>query len=82
MGRKGGAPLRQISKDFGIAEACLHPWLKIADREEGLGRIDRPKPRTTKIEGFAKTFAVAYNGSERAWISTVPAPLSALDRSP
>jgi transposase len=38
VARKGEAPLRQIAKDFGISEACLHRWLKIADREDGLGR--------------------------------------------
>ncbi len=35
VARKGEAPLRQIAKDFGISEACLHRWLKIADREDG-----------------------------------------------
>jgi transposase len=30
VARKGEAPLRQIAKDFGISEACLHRWLKIA----------------------------------------------------
>ena len=35
VARKGEAPLRQIAKDFGISEACLHRWLKIADREAG-----------------------------------------------
>ena len=38
VARKGEAPLRQIVKDFGISEACLHRWLKIADREDGRGR--------------------------------------------
>jgi transposase len=38
VARKGEAPLRQIAKDFGVSEACLHRWLKIADRE---GRVDR-----------------------------------------
>ncbi|MCU1699833.1 MAG: transposase family protein [Mycobacterium sp.] len=37
VARKGEAPLRQIAKDFGVSEACLHRWLKIADRE---GRVD------------------------------------------
>lgn len=32
------APLRQIAKDFGISEACLHRWLKIADRDDGACR--------------------------------------------
>jgi len=36
VARKGQAPLRQIAKDFGISEACLHRWLKIADREDGV----------------------------------------------
>lgn len=37
VARKGEAPLRQIAKDFGISEGCLHRWLKIADREDGIG---------------------------------------------
>jgi transposase len=36
VARKGEAPLRQIAKDFGISEGCLHRWLKIADREDGV----------------------------------------------
>ncbi|CQD16581.1 ISMsm7, transposase orfA [Mycolicibacterium conceptionense] len=36
---KGEAPVRQIAKNFGISEACLHRWLKIADRQDG---VDRP----------------------------------------
>lgn len=35
---KGEAPLRQIAKDFGISEVCLHRWLKIAHRQDGLDR--------------------------------------------
>jgi len=38
VARKGEAPLRQIAKDFGISEACLHRWLKIADRADGRGQ--------------------------------------------
>jgi transposase-like protein len=37
VARKGEAPLRQIAKDFGGSAACLHRWLKIADREDGIG---------------------------------------------
>ncbi len=36
VARKREAPLRQIAKDFGISEGCLHRWLKIADREDGI----------------------------------------------
>ncbi len=36
VARKGEAPLRQIAKDFGISEACLHRWLKIANRDDGI----------------------------------------------
>ena len=42
VARKGEAPLRQIAKDFGISEACLHRWLKIADREDGIDRSGAP----------------------------------------
>jgi transposase len=34
--------LRQVAKDFGISEACLHRSLKIADREDGLARPGSP----------------------------------------
>ena len=35
MARKGEAPLKQIAKDFGISEGCLHNWLKAADVADG-----------------------------------------------
>jgi transposase len=44
VARKGEAPLRQIAKDFGISEACLHRWLKLADIEDGV------RPGTTSSE--------------------------------
>ena len=34
--RNREATLTQIAKDFGISEACLHRWLKLADIEDGL----------------------------------------------
>lgn len=36
VARKGEAPITQIAKDFGISEACLHRWLKLADVAEGV----------------------------------------------
>lgn len=36
VARKGDAPVSQIAKDFGISEACLHRWLKIADIDDGV----------------------------------------------
>ena len=36
VARKGEAPMSQIAKDFGISEACLHRWLKLADIEDGV----------------------------------------------
>lgn len=42
--RKGEAPIAQIAKDFGISEACLHRWLKLADVE------DVVRPRATSSE--------------------------------
>ncbi len=34
---KGGAPLNQIAKDFGIFKSCLANWMKRADVEDGNG---------------------------------------------
>lgn len=50
VARKGEAPLRQIAKDFGISEACLHRWLKIADREDGVGRTGAPTASDESVE--------------------------------
>jgi transposase len=36
VARKGGAPLSQIARDFGISESCLHRWLKLADVDDGV----------------------------------------------
>ena len=36
VARKGEATLTQIAKDFGISEACVHRWLKLADVEDGV----------------------------------------------
>jgi transposase len=36
VARRGEAPLTQVAKDFGVSEACLHRWLKIADVEDGV----------------------------------------------
>jgi len=36
VARKRESTLMQIAKDFGISEACLHRWLKIADVEDGV----------------------------------------------
>jgi len=36
VARKGQAPLTQIAKDFGIADATLHSWLKRADVDDGI----------------------------------------------
>ena len=36
VARKGGAPVAQIAKDFGVSESCLHRWLNQADVEDGV----------------------------------------------
>ncbi len=40
VARCSDASMAQIARDFGISESCLARWLKLADREDGLG--DRP----------------------------------------
>ena len=44
VARKGESTLVQIAKDFGISEACLHRWMKLADVEDGV------RPGVTKDE--------------------------------
>ena len=36
VARKREASVAQIAKDFGIFEACLHRWLKMADIDDGV----------------------------------------------
>jgi transposase len=36
VARKGEASIAQVARDFGIAESCLHRWLKLADIEDGV----------------------------------------------
>ena len=36
VARKGDTSLRQIAKDFGISESCLHRWLAQADIDDGV----------------------------------------------
>lgn len=40
VARSSDASMAQIARDFRISESCLSRWLKLADREDGLG--DRP----------------------------------------
>ena len=37
VARSSAASMAQIARDFGISESCLARWLKLADREDGLG---------------------------------------------
>jgi transposase len=36
VARRREAPMRQIAKDFGISETCLHRWIKRAEIEDGV----------------------------------------------
>jgi transposase len=64
VARKGEAPASQIARDFGISEACLHRWLKMADIEDGVrpgvthlfesGRRDS-NPRPQPWQGSRRT---------------------------
>ena len=36
VARKGDVSLRQVAKDFGISESCLHRWLQQADIDDGV----------------------------------------------
>ena len=42
VARRGEAPVREIAKDFGIAESCVRNWLHAADAKDGVR--GRPVP--------------------------------------
>ncbi|WP_247596073.1 MULTISPECIES: transposase [unclassified Rhodococcus (in: high G+C Gram-positive bacteria)] len=50
VARKGEAPLRQIAKDFGVSEACLHRWLKIANRNDGIDTSPKASNSDESVE--------------------------------
>jgi transposase-like protein len=64
VARKGGASVRQVAKDFGISEACLHRWLKIAEREDG-GDPGGPQARDWSFRAalLSRPVTVGCNGS-------------------
>jgi transposase len=37
VARKGETSVRQVAKDFGVSESCLARWLRLADRDDGVG---------------------------------------------
>ncbi len=47
VARQGDQSIAQVARSFGISESCLARWLRIADREDGLG----PTPRRAGADG-------------------------------
>jgi transposase len=43
-------PVRQVARDFGISEACLHRWLKIADWQDGVEPETSPAGPDQSVE--------------------------------
>ena len=39
VARQGDQSIAQVARSFGISESCLNRWLRIADRDEGLGAV-------------------------------------------
>jgi transposase len=63
VARKREAPLAQIAKDFGISEACLHRWIKLADIEEGV-RVGVTKPEAAELRELRKRNRVLEQENE------------------
>lgn len=61
VARSSDAPMAQIARDFGISESCLARWLKLADREDGLG--DRPGGQ--RSDGLASVTPAAAATAEQ-----------------
>lgn len=78
VAHKGEAPLRQIAKDFGISEACVHRWRKTADRPddgERAGSSSGADDAATQLGGAHKRIKLLGAGgrgdASRIWL---PAP--------
>ena len=37
VARQGDQSISHVAKSFGISQSCLSRWLRVADREDGLG---------------------------------------------
>lgn len=75
VARSGGLPLRQVARDFGISESCLHRWLKQAEIDEGTReglsstereelRQLRKRSRLLEQENYILRRAAAYLGRD------------------
>ena len=59
VARKGESTKAQIAKDFGISEACLHRWLRLAeDAEAGI------EPESVKMRELRKRNRVLEQENE------------------
>ena len=63
VARKSDTSMAQIAKDFGVSESCLARWLKLADREDGLG--DRPGGQRSDGSMPSLTPAAAATADQR-----------------
>ena len=64
VARKREATLTQIAKDFGISEACLHRWLKVADVDDGV------RPGVTTVEAATRVCSLAVNSTTTSQTSS------------
>lgn len=64
VARKGEAPLRQIAKDFEISEGCLHRWLKIADRQDGVGATAKNPDESAELREARKRIKLLEQEAE------------------
>jgi len=48
VARKGDSTKAQVAKDFGISEACLHRWIRLAEDAEAGVVQEGPKLRECK----------------------------------
>jgi len=51
VARPGDQSIAQVAKSFGVSQSCLARWLRIADREDGLGNAATSGHSTTSTGG-------------------------------
>lgn len=45
---KGETSVRQVAKDFGVSESCLARWLRLANRDDGVGVAAVPSAKAVE----------------------------------
>lgn len=64
LARKREVPWTQLAKDFGISEACVHNWVKKADRADANGGEDSLRAESSELREAKKRIRLLEQEAE------------------